>query len=126
MLDNFVINLFIQLAIIDEHSVHLLQFLDNEVTFTNHGLYRDPATDKLLVYCHELGQLFVVDQVLELFYFVLEAYHSINLLLLLYIHTSYKTLSFCVSITNKGLAIWNQKRRRLDVVFTLLFVTPLV
>lgn len=90
MFDNFVIHLFIQFAIIDEDSIHLLQFLNNEVTFSNHGLNGDPATHKLLVNCDELGQLFAVDQVLELFYFVLEAYHSINLLLLLYIHISYK------------------------------------
>ena len=84
--NNFIINLFIQLTVINENRIHLLQFLNNEATLTNHRLNGDAATHELLIHCHELCQLFVVYQILELFYLVLKADHSIKLLINIIIH----------------------------------------
>ena len=75
MLHDLRVYFFIEFAKIKENRVHFLQLLDNEVALVDHWFYGDASADEHLVYCDELCQLFVVDELLELFYFILETNH---------------------------------------------------
>lgn len=70
------VHFLIELAVVEEDSVHFLKLLHDEVTLVDHGLDSNAPAHEHLVDSHELGQLFVVDQVLEFAYVIFQAKHS--------------------------------------------------
>lgn len=75
MLDDFIIHFFIQLAIIQENSIHLFQFLDNEVTLCDHGFDCDTPTYKHLINSNKLGKFFIIDHLFESLDFIFKTNH---------------------------------------------------
>lgn len=49
MLDDFIIDFFIEFAVVEKNSIHFFQFLDNEVAFVDHGFDSDAASDEHLI-----------------------------------------------------------------------------
>ena len=55
MLDNLTIDLLVEFAVVKEHSIHLLELLDNEVALVNHRLYCDAAANEILIHRNEFS-----------------------------------------------------------------------
>jgi len=66
MLHDFIINLFIEFAVVSEDCIHLLELFHNEAVLVYDGLDGDPPAHKHLVNRDELAQLPVINHLLEL------------------------------------------------------------
>lgn len=75
MLDDLVVNLFVEFAVVKEDSIHLLELLYNEVTLVNHRFYRDAATYEILIDSNEFSKLLVIHHFFEASYLILQTNH---------------------------------------------------
>lgn len=49
VLDDLVVDLLVEFAVVKENSIHLLELLNNEVALVNHRFYRDASTYEILI-----------------------------------------------------------------------------
>ncbi len=75
VLDYFIVDFFVQLAVIQENCIHFFQFFDDEVAFGDHGFDGDAATDEHLIDSDKLGKFFVIDHLFESLYLIFQADH---------------------------------------------------
>lgn len=75
MFYNFRIDFLIEFAVVKKHCVHFFELWDYEIALMYDRLHGDAAAYKHLVDCDEFSELFVVDHLFELFYFILKRDH---------------------------------------------------
>lgn len=68
--NDLIVNFLVELAVVQEHLIHLLQFLYDEVALVYHGLDGDSSSHEHLVDCYKFCKLFVIDHVFKSFDFI--------------------------------------------------------